>query len=38
MPRLTRVARHAFAVDRALAPITRNPLYRRWREKRENAR
>lgn len=36
--KLLRVARRAFSVDRALAPITRNPLYRRWRDRREAAR
>ena len=33
--RLLRVVRRAYEVDALLRPITRNPLYRRWRDKRE---
>ncbi len=33
--RLARPVRRAFEIDRRLALLTRNPLYRRWRERRE---
>ena len=33
--KLARPIRRAFELDRRLAPLTRNPLYRRWRERHE---